>query len=222
MDYTETRKLSLKLFIGFLGLTALVAIVCVLSGDFGSLQIKILLTSTTISAASICAMSCAAFIEKRKLATLGLGGIGFAVVSAALVILGVWAEIEAEGFWKLTGSVSVVAVGLAHAFLLVLPELDAGHRWAQFGTVITIGVLALQIIVAIFGEIESEGYYQILAAVAILVALGTLVVPILMKLRKATGSGAAVETLVLTRIDEQVYRDRVGREYRVTEIDSEP
>jgi hypothetical protein len=221
MDYTETRKLSLKLFIGFLGLTALVAIVCVLGGEFGELQVKILLTSTTISAASICAMSCAAFIEKRKLATLGLGGIGFAVVAAALVILGVWAEIEAEGFWKLTGSVSVVAVGLAHAFLLVLPELDPGHRWVQWATVITIGVLALQIIVAIFGEIESEGYYQILAAVAILVALGTLVVPILMKLRKGDGAAAAVETLVLTRIGERIYRDHDGREYRVTEIESE-
>lgn len=216
MDYREARKLALKLFIVFLGLTAIVAIVCVLGGEFGSLQIKILLTSTTISAASICAMSCAAFIEKKKLPGLGLTGIALSVVSAALVILGVWAEIETEGYWKFTGSIIVVAVAFAHAFLLILPELDQGHRWVQGATTISIGVLALQIIAAIFGEIDSEGYYQILAAVAILVGLGTLVVPILMKL----GKGERRELLVLERMEGGLYRDRAGGSYRVTRVDA--
>ena len=35
MNYTEIRKLSLKVLLGFLGLTALIAIIFVLSGDFG-------------------------------------------------------------------------------------------------------------------------------------------------------------------------------------------
>ena len=217
MNHDEARKLSLKLFIAFLGITALVAIVCVLAGEFGELQVKILLTSTTISAASICSMACAAFIGKRKLPVLGLAGIGFAVVCATLVILGVWAEIEAEGFWKLTGSIAVVAIALPHAFLLLLPELDAAHRWIQPASAVSIGVLALQIIAAIFGEIESEGYYQILAAVAIIVGLETLVVPILMKLHK--GHAPTRETLVLERTEGEVYRDRAGREYRVTPLD---
>ena len=67
MDYSEIRKLALKIFIGFLGLTAVIAIISVLAGQFGELQWKILGTTFTISAASICSMSCAAFIEKKKI-----------------------------------------------------------------------------------------------------------------------------------------------------------
>ena len=66
MDYAEFRRASLRTFLGFLALTAAVAVVSVLSGDFGETQVKVLLTTLTISAASMCAMACAAFIEKRK------------------------------------------------------------------------------------------------------------------------------------------------------------
>jgi len=100
MNYSEIRKLSLKVFIGFLGLTALIAIISVLSGDFGKLQWKILATCFTISAASICSMSCAVFIEKKGLAGLGLAGIFLCISSASLVIVGIWPEIESEEYWN--------------------------------------------------------------------------------------------------------------------------
>ena len=43
------------------------------------------------------------------------------------------------------------------------------------------------IVVAEWGEIRRNEYYRILAVVAIVVGLGTLAVPILLKLRKADG-----------------------------------
>lgn len=61
MNYTEIRRLLLKIFIGFLSLTALVAILSVLSHKFGETQLKVLLTTLSITAGSICAMSCAAY-----------------------------------------------------------------------------------------------------------------------------------------------------------------
>ncbi len=220
MNHRKARDLSLKLFIAFLGITALVAIVCVLGGEFGELEVKILLTSLTISAASICAMSCAAFMGKRKLVELGFVGIGLAMVSAALVILGMWSEISAAGFWKTTITCIVLAVGLAHVLLLLMPELDASQRWVQPVVALAIAVLALQIIVAVVAEIDEESYYQFLAAVAILVGLGTLVIPILMRLRK--GTAAREDSLVLSRVAGDVWRDRSGREFRVTRIDADP
>jgi hypothetical protein len=220
MDYTAARKLSLKLFVGFLGLTALVAIVSVLSGDFGELEIKILLTSLTISTASICSMGCAAFIDKKKHVRIGLAGIGLSILAAILVIVGVWEVFDSDTFWKTTGTVIVLAIAFPHAFLLLLPELERGLRWIQSVAVISIGVLALQIIVAILGEIDSEPYYQILAAVAIVVGLETLVIPILTRLRK--GISATGDRLVLAREEGDVYRDVNGRTFRVTPIEREP
>ena len=131
MDYTEARRLALKAFLGFFGLTALIAIVSVLAGEFGKLQGKILATTVTISAASICSMSCAAFIEGKKLARFGLCGIVLSVCAAVLVMVGVWPEIESERYWRTTFTFGVAAIAFAHAFLLCLPELDDRQKWVQ-------------------------------------------------------------------------------------------
>ena len=219
MNYTEIRKLSLKVFIGFLVLTALIAIISVLSGEFGELQVKILATTFTISAASICSMSCAAFIEKRKLIGLGLSGILLSVAAAVLVIAGIWPEIDSEEYWKTAITLIVLAIAFAHVFLLVLPELDHAQKWVQAVSSCSIGVLAIQIIVAVWGEINNEDYYRLLAVVAILVGLETLVVPILMKLRK--GSSGIRRALMLEHIEGEMYRDSAGKVYNVKEMNTE-
>ncbi len=219
MNYTEAKKVFLKLFIGFLSLTALVAIFSVLIGEFGDIQVKILATTFTISTASICSMSCAAFIEKRKKSALGIAGIICATISAALVIAAVWIELEGEVFWKSAITFIVLSIALAHAFLLVLPDLDLKHRWTQKASSIGIGLLSLQIVGAVWAEIDNEAYYRLLAVVSIVVVLFTLVVPILMKMKKETYT--IVETLVLSKNEEGTYVDKDGAHYKVTRINTE-
>jgi hypothetical protein len=220
MTYAEVRRVALWVFIAFLTLTAIVAIVSLLSGEFGDTEVKILVTSLTISGASICAMSCAAFIERRRSRALGIGGIVLAVLAAGLVIAGLWSGTENEHYWKVTGTAGVLAIAFAHGFLLALPELERRHRWAQLAAAASIAVLALQILVAMWAEIEDEAYFRVLAVVAVLVGFETLVIPILMRLRR--GGPVARETLVLERIGNGVYRDPKGATYRVTPTDDAP
>jgi hypothetical protein len=217
MDYTEIRKLSLKVFLGFLGLTALIAIISVLSGQFGKIQFKILATCSTISAASICSMSCAAFIERKRLKALGLSGILLSLLSACLLIVGIWSEMHSEGFWKTSMTLVVGAVSFAHAFLLALPELNNRQKWIQTLSSISIGVLALLIVVALWGEIQEDGYYRLLTVVAIIVGLETLSIPIVMKLQKGTAHKA--QKLVLEKLKGDIYQDSTGRKYQLKEID---
>ena len=66
----------------------------------------------------------------------------------------------------------------------------------------------------------NDWYFRLLAVVAIIVGLETVVIPILMKLRKV--GGRANGRIVLERIDGDVYRDTAGRKFRLTEIDSQP
>lgn len=220
MDYARIRKVLLKAFLGFLGLTALIAIVSVLAGEFGETQWKILATTFTVSSASICSMSCAAFIERKKHIALGLSGILLSVCAAILLIVGIWPEIDNDTYWKTTITLAVLAVGSAHAFLLVLPELAPTHKWVQPVASVCIGVLALQIIIAVWGEIDENVYYRVLTAVAIIVGLETLAVPILMKLRP-TGAHRS-QKLVLEQVQGSVYRDSSGRTYELHEIGPGP
>lgn len=218
MDYTELRKRSLKVFLGFLGLTALTAIVSVLSGDFGEFEFKVLATSFTISTASICSMSSAAFIETKRRTGIGLCGIFFTSVGALFLIAGLWIEIDSEEYWKFTVTMIVAAISFAHAFLLVLPKLDDGQKWIQPMSSVTIAILSLLIVMAVWGEIDSEGYYRFLAAVAIVLALQTLAIPILMKLKK--GNAEQSRRLVLDLVVDDIYKDSDGKQYRLEEIDS--
>lgn len=220
MNPREAKRIFLKLFIGFLSLTAAIAILSVLSGDFAEFQLKVLATTFSISTASICSMSCAAFIDKKKKKELGIVGITFSGIAAALMIGGIWIEINQEEYWKITISFIVFAVALAHAFLLILPDIDSEHRWAQTASCVVISVLALQITSAVWGEIDDEGYYKLLVAVSIVVVLLTLVIPILMKIRK--GVDDSLRTLVLAENQDGTFSDQSGMIYRVTKMETEP
>jgi hypothetical protein len=223
MNYTKVRKLLLKVFIGFLSMTALVAIFSVLNREFGEAQIKVLVTTFSISAGSICAMACAGIIERKDAKAVGIIGILAACVAVSLVIIGVWGEITEGDYLKTTGTSIVVSIAFAHACLLHLPDLAGSYRWTQTVSALLIGLLALQIISAIWAEVGNEGFYRVMAAVSVLVVLATLVVPICSWLSASTEKpGPVPEQLVLHRISGTHFADQVGRQYQVTEINAEP
>ena len=164
-------------------------------------------------------MSCAAFIERRRKTRLGLCGIVFSICAALLLIIGLWPDIDSEVFWKTTGSCGVLALAFAHAFLLLLPELDAGQKWVQRASWISIAVLAILIIVAIWSEYDSDIYGRVMAVAGIVVGLETLSIPVLLMLKKPAGRKG--ERLVLERVEDDLFEDRDGKRYRLQEIDSE-
>src|SRR6476619_1698791 len=113
MNFAKMRSVLLKVFIGFLSLTALIAIVSVLGGEFGNTQLKVLITTCSISAASICAMACAALVERKNAKVLGGTGIFIASVAALMVIVGAWSEIAEEGYWRITAILVAASVCFA-------------------------------------------------------------------------------------------------------------
>jgi len=185
MDSAAIRKGSLRAFLLFLILTALLAMATVLQGgNFGDLEFKALATSFTVSGASICAMSSAAFMERRRGRILGMLGILLAAAAAILLIGGLWSRNAGDPYWKATLTVIVLAVGFAHAFLLALPELDEEQEWIQKAIPVSIGFLAFLIILGVWKEITESGYLRLITAVAIFVGLETVAIPILVKLHK--------------------------------------
>lgn len=215
MDYTRARKLFLKGFLGFLILTALLAIFSILTDSFGRTQAKILGTSSIISVASILAMACAAFLERKRISWLGFSGIAAAVIAAMLSIVAIWAEVDNRDFVRVIMTFVVAAVGMAHAFLLVLPKLDSNQEWVQKASSVTIGTLCTMLIILIWGDFNSEWYARILGVLGILTGLVTLTVPLMMRLRKETQG--TLRTLSLTEREDGLFTDGKGAVYRVTE-----
>ena len=217
MDYSEIKNLSLKSFIGFLILTAVIAILTVISGEIGDIQGRILGTTLTISIASICSMSCAAFIEKRHFKPPGITGIVFSLLSAALVIIEIWATVSTSLYTKITVAVVISAFSFAHALLLFLPKLDEKKEWIQKVMAVTVAILAIQIIASVWYDIENQLYFRVMTVIAILVGLETLVIPILMKLSDRDVDDDEKEILKLKKVKGDLYKDSSGKLYEVTE-----
>lgn len=218
MNYSNIKNLFLRGFIGFLVLTAIVAIIAVFNESFGETQKRILATTFTISIASICAMACAAFIERRRMVALGITGITSSTLGGILLLLGIWNILVSDISFKVTATLITISFAFAHSFLLALPKLDERHYLVQPVTAITIGILAIQIIVALWLELENVIYYQSLAVVAILVGLETLVIPILFKLRGEPKEQA--QELHLTLIEGNQYKNASGDKYEVKALDT--
>lgn len=218
MNYSKVKKIFLRGFIGFLVLTALVAIFAVFSDSFGETQKRILATTFTISIASICAMACAAFIERRSLVWLGMGGIACSALAGVLLLLGIWNLFVSDFSFKITATFITISIAFAHAFLLALPELDKRYKWIQPATATTIGLLAILIIVVMWFETESAIFFRSIAVVAILTGLETLVIPILLKLGGKEKEQA--QELHLTLVEGNHYTNEAGDKYEVKALNT--
>jgi len=81
-------------------------------------------------------------------------------------------------------------------------------------------LLALLLMAAMWGEISTEIYFRFVAAVAIVVGLETVSLPILMKLGKEAVQKR--EQLVLEKLEDGTFRDSEGTKYQVKELDPVP
>jgi hypothetical protein len=178
------KKLALWFLIASVGISAVFGIVAILSGSFGAFQIRIILTTLTISAASICALASGALWEERDARFLPMAGVVLAVLAATLLIVGIWFEPEGEHFWKLAASLGVLAAATAHDCLLSLAKLAVRFIWARVLSFAAIYLLALLIIAAIYVEPEGDLGFKLIGATAIVVAALTIMTPIFHRLSR--------------------------------------
>jgi hypothetical protein len=206
----QFRTASLYSFIVFLALSAVVAIISLLSGAFGSLEVKVLLTTTVVALASICALCCSSYASQH-VPLPGIIGIILAIVSGVLLIAAVWLEISQEFFWKPTVVLSIFTVAIAHLLALLTVRLHQ-YKWLPIATAISI--VALAFILSFIVVTEFELPTRLIAVLSIIVALETLVIPILSRIQNHDTR----ETLVLSKRPDGSYQSTNGKIYQVTEL----
>ncbi|MBN9140004.1 MAG: hypothetical protein J0H23_04185 [Micrococcales bacterium] len=231
------RRAAIIAIIASLAVAALLGIIALLSGEFGELQGRVLLTTLTVAAFGTTAL-CHLAIVTRAVRVVGFVGIAASAGAALCAFVLIWVDWGTTSSWdgmepwlKAFGVLTVVAVSLAQANLLLLLA-GRPHRAIRIAlavTLVTVVVVAVMIILPIVsgGEIpgdHGEPYWRALGVVGILDALGTIALPILgLVLRRAPvgtaaaaahASGFAVELdgELLTRLDERAARDGVSRD----------
>ncbi|MBP90511.1 MAG: hypothetical protein CMJ64_28020 [Planctomycetaceae bacterium] len=179
------KKTFLYSLVASVLLSAFLGIVAILSGRFGWVEIRIILTTVTIALGSICGLACGAYLGTKTGKALPLSGIVLTLLAAAMIIIGMWIEMESEGYWKLAASISVFAVACAHLSLLSMARLAEWFQWSLVAAYVVIFGVASLIVVMIFFEIDETGMFQLLGVAAIVDAAMTILVPIFHRLSRS-------------------------------------
>ncbi len=190
-----------------LSLAALVGIVTLLTATFGEVQGKIILTTLLVAGFSITAL-CHLAVFGRALRIVGFVGVAMSALALAtgtVLIWGSWDNWSSvwENVLKYFAVFAVLAVSLAHANLLLLLEERKSPilRTGLFVTVGLIALLALLIILPIVtdGRIpgDNDSYWRVVGVVAILDALGTIVLPVLARFGRFAQTGDTVASVVV-------------------------
>jgi hypothetical protein len=186
---TAVRRAAIVAVVVSLVLAAVMGIAALLSGEFGELQGKILLTTVMVAAFGTTSL-CHLAVVTRSVRAVGFAGIAASVVAALCALVLIWRDWSegpsAEGWWKALAVSAIAAVSLAQSNLLLLL---AGRRHPVIRlslgvTLLAITVAAVMVALPVLtdGEIpgsDDDGYWRALGVVGILDALGTIALPVL-------------------------------------------
>jgi hypothetical protein len=176
----EIKKAFLYSLVLSVLLSAILAILAILSGTWDWFQVRVLLTTGTIAAASICGLANGAFLATKRGTLLPLAGIAFAMVAAALHIGGIWTEPHSDLFWRVAAAAAIFAVACAHMALISMARLAPAFKWSVPLAYVVVFDVALLIVLMIMTDFRGDmgGIFQILAVAAVVDAAITLLVPV--------------------------------------------
>jgi hypothetical protein len=208
----NARRLLLLIAIASLALSAGVAILILLFGDFGETEGRILGTTFSISAASLLALPGAILLERGDRTIVSTVNVGLAAAAFVLALALLWIWQDGEALARLLGStIAAAAAGTQVAALtLRLRTSDRESvRRAYLAACALAVVLAVMAIIAIWAEISSEGYYRVLGALAV---LDLFLVVLQSLLRRLGGTGGTREVrIVVDDGDHDAVADAVQR-----------
>lgn len=178
------RRLAVAALIASLVVSGLLGIAALLVQEFGELQFKVLLSSLTVSAASILALASGAALRlgRRRLAE---AGIVTTVLSAVLILVLLWFEVNEIWFVRAVASVGTVAVALSHASLLALARLSPRYEWIRTLAYVSVVLLTGVLISLYWIEQNEPWYFRLMGILSICVTVLTVLVPIFHRLSVA-------------------------------------
>jgi predicted RNA-binding Zn-ribbon protein involved in translation (DUF1610 family) len=168
--------------IGAIAVAAVCGIWAIVSGTFGWVEARILLTCGLVASVSVLALGGAAACEARRWHPIGVAALVAVAIAAAMSLLMIWTtDAFGETYFKATALAGLVAIGLSHVSMLALARLRRTHELARIVTVVMIAALVavLSWLILSDGAGAEGGLVQIVGVLAIVVGAGSITVPIL-------------------------------------------
>ena len=182
-----TRLALATLVISLVG-SALIGITIILVGDFDETEMRVLATAGSLAVFSILSLPSLFHLERARYTYLTWVGISASLALFAMVLLMIWSGsvIGGEAFLKTLASVGVVALATNHICLMLIATPTRFFiSICQRATILIIGTVGVLILIAIWTEDMPEPMMRLFGALAVLDALGTVSVPILVRLSKS-------------------------------------
>ena len=195
----NTRKIFLNTLIASVALSAAIGIVVILAGSFGEFEVRVLMTTLTVTATSILGLACGACYEAGRGRRLPLAGIVLSVVSALALFLIIWNVLDDnETYIKTTITLVIGAIVASHLSLLRLARLDGRYAWTYTFAVVCDVLLAAIVLYLMWLEPEGESdlVFRTMGVLSILIAAVTVVTPVFHRL--STGEDE------VEKIDEEI------------------
>jgi|GEM_PF-4507425 len=120
--------------------------------------------------------------------TTAAGLLGF-----GLLLVGSWRETGSRSLWRVAESCVVIAATSGYFVILSAARLRAGHRWAALTASVLAAGFAALLLVGSWAEGLGEDLARLTGAVGVLLAGGTLLVPILARMAQTQSELLRVE-----------------------------
>ena len=216
-DRIDLRRIFLISLIASVVTSAVIGIGVLLLGNFGMIEVRVLMTTMVITIVSVLGLACGAYIEVRGGKLLPYAGIGLSVVAGLMSAFIIWDILDDdELFIKTFLTTTLLAAACSHLSLLSLARLDQRFSWTRISAVISVILLCAILLFILWFEPtgESDLIYRILGVLGILLASITVVTPVLHKLSSDQSDvekiDAEIETLKKRLGELEERRARIG------------
>lgn len=183
------RRALLRIVIAALCIAALMACIALLRGEFSDIDWRV--SATAILFALCSCLAAAGFTVAKRLPVLAAVAIAAADLSFVLVTIAIWAEIDGETFWRVTGSIAIVALETAHASFVISRMRDDDPPSVQGAGRIAVALAAVSGVMGIApiagvtpGDDGWTLYGELLGIVLVGQLLCTALAPLLRRLHR--------------------------------------
>jgi hypothetical protein len=214
-------RIVLRILIGALCVAAIVASYSLLGGEFSDTDWKVIGTSTLFALAS--SMAAAGLSVRERSRRLGDATVAAAAAAFVLVSVGMWAELDGEVFWRVTGVVAIVALESAHvAFIWSRlrpddPTSVARVTRAAIGLAVVSAAMGIAPVAGLEGGDETV-YFEILGVVLVGQLLCTALAPLLRRL----SAGVERPVVAVPTDHERLARELAAVADRLERLDAGP
>ena len=202
METSLARRLILRMLIASLCVTAGLAIITLLAGDFDETAGRILATTAFVSLYSLIGLPGGVLLDQGRARLLAWVLVSLASLSFLLAMAAVWGD--GDDLWKPLVVTSAFAGACAQIAAATSRRREPDGRAVDrlyLASIVLGFLLAGLISYAAVAEVDDSGYYRFLGAVAVANVLSALLQPIVRRMAPAAPPAEGASPRLILTLD---------------------